>query len=98
LARPPLWRRPRRRWTRRTWNPAIPAASRCGSISTFPEGSRSTNVRPVFEPLDNAEFAWFSIDYRLAPEAHGMGGWRAPEMQHWKPEMIAWLQKTLPPR
>jgi alpha-L-fucosidase 2 len=26
---------------------------------------------------------------------HGMGGWRAPEMQHWKPEMIAWLQKTL---
>jgi alpha-L-fucosidase 2 len=26
---------------------------------------------------------------------HGMGGWRAPEMQHWKPEMIAWLNKTL---
>jgi len=26
---------------------------------------------------------------------HGMSGWRAPEMQHWKPEMIAWLQKTL---
>jgi acetyl esterase len=26
---------------------------------------------------------------------HGMGGWRAPEMQHWKPEMVAWLQKTL---
>ena len=26
---------------------------------------------------------------------HGMGGWRAPEMQHWKPEMIAWLKKTL---
>jgi acetyl esterase len=26
---------------------------------------------------------------------HGMGGWRAPEMQHWKPEMIAWLRKTL---
>ena len=26
---------------------------------------------------------------------HGMGGWRQPEMQHWKPEMIAWLQKTL---
>ena len=27
---------------------------------------------------------------------HGMAGWRAPEMQHWKPEMIAWLRKTLP--
>jgi acetyl esterase len=26
---------------------------------------------------------------------HGMGGWRAPEMQHWKPEMIAWLNRTL---
>ncbi len=26
---------------------------------------------------------------------HGMGGWRAPEMQHWKAEMIAWLKKTL---
>jgi hypothetical protein len=26
---------------------------------------------------------------------HGMAGWRAPDMQHWKPEMIAWLQKTL---
>ena len=26
---------------------------------------------------------------------HGMSGWRAPEMQHWKPEMIAWLNKTL---
>lgn len=26
---------------------------------------------------------------------HGMGGWRAPEMQHWKSEMVAWLRKTL---
>ncbi|HTP36624.1 MAG TPA: alpha/beta hydrolase [Candidatus Acidoferrales bacterium] len=26
---------------------------------------------------------------------HGMSGWRAPEMQHWKPEMISWLKKTL---
>jgi alpha-L-fucosidase 2 len=26
---------------------------------------------------------------------HGMSGWRAPDMQHWKPEMIAWLRKTL---
>ncbi|MBV9613428.1 MAG: alpha/beta hydrolase [Acidobacteriaceae bacterium] len=36
----------------------------------FDQGSKSTNVRPLFEPLANAGFAWFSIDYRLAPEAH----------------------------
>jgi acetyl esterase len=36
----------------------------------FDEGSRATNVAPLFEPLTNAGFAWFSIDYRLAPEAH----------------------------
>lgn len=36
----------------------------------FDEGSKSTNVRPLFEPLANAGFAWFSIDYRLAPAAH----------------------------
>ena len=34
----------------------------------FDEGSRSTNPRPLFEPLANAGFAWFSIDYRMAPE------------------------------
>ncbi len=35
----------------------------------FDEGSKSTNVRPLFDVLANAGFAWFSIDYRLAPEA-----------------------------
>jgi acetyl esterase len=35
----------------------------------FDQGSKSTNVRPLFEPLDQAGFAWFSIDYRLAPDA-----------------------------
>lgn len=34
----------------------------------FDEGSKSTNVRPLFEPLANAGFAWFSIDYRMAPD------------------------------
>jgi acetyl esterase len=34
----------------------------------FDEGSKSTNVRPLFEPLADAGIAWFSIDYRLAPE------------------------------
>lgn len=36
----------------------------------FDEGSKSTNVRPLFEPLTSAGYAWFSIDYRLAPAAH----------------------------
>ena len=35
----------------------------------FDEGSRATNVRPLFAPLADAGFAWFSIDYRLAPKA-----------------------------
>jgi hypothetical protein len=25
---------------------------------------------------------------------HGMG-WKEPSMQHWRPEMIAWLKKVL---
>jgi alpha-L-fucosidase 2 len=36
----------------------------------FDEGSKSTNVRPLFEPLTKAGYVWFSIDYRLAPKAH----------------------------
>jgi alpha-L-fucosidase 2 len=32
-------------------------------------GDRVTYVTPVFEPLASAGFAWFSIDYRLTPEA-----------------------------
>lgn len=36
----------------------------------FDEGSKSTNVRPLFDVLANAGYAWFSIDYRLAPLAH----------------------------
>ena len=34
----------------------------------FDAGSRSTNVKPLFEPLAEAGIAWFSIDYRMAPE------------------------------
>ena len=33
----------------------------------FDEGSKSTNVRPLFDVLTNAGIAWFSIDYRMAP-------------------------------
>lgn len=35
----------------------------------FDGGSKSTNVKPLFKPLSDSGFAWFSIDYRLAPEA-----------------------------
>jgi len=36
----------------------------------FDEGSKSTNPRPLMQPLTDAGIAWFSIDYRLAPAAH----------------------------
>jgi alpha-L-fucosidase 2 len=36
----------------------------------FDEGSKSTNPRPLMQPLADAGFVWFSIDYRLAPAAH----------------------------
>ncbi len=36
----------------------------------FDEGSKSTYVRPLFDVLDKAGYAWFSIDYRLAPQFH----------------------------
>jgi acetyl esterase len=33
---------------------------------------------------------------RIAGGKHGMGGWeKSADMQHWKPEMVAWLRKTL---
>ena len=34
----------------------------------FDEGSKSTNVAPLFPVLANAGYAWFSVDYRMAPE------------------------------
>ena len=36
----------------------------------FDGGHKDTNVKPLFDVLANAGFAWFSIDYRLAPAAH----------------------------
>lgn len=26
---------------------------------------------------------------------HGMSSWSTPAQQHWKPELVAWLRKTL---
>src|ERR1039458_7882089 len=36
----------------------------------FDEGSKSTNVKPLFDVLADAGIAWFSIDYRMAPQFH----------------------------
>jgi alpha-L-fucosidase 2 len=34
----------------------------------FDGGTRATNMAPTFQPLADAGFAWFSIDYRMGPE------------------------------
>ena len=33
-------------------------------------GDKVTSLSPLFEPLARAQFAWFSIDYRLSPYVH----------------------------
>jgi acetyl esterase len=52
----------------------------------FDEGSKSTNVRPLFDPLANAGFAWFSIDYRMAPE------FRFPQAREDMDAAIVWVK------
>jgi acetyl esterase len=52
----------------------------------FDAGSKNTNVRPLFDVLANAGFAWFSIDYRLAPAAH------FPEARADVASAIEWLK------
>ncbi|MEO7651485.1 MAG: alpha/beta hydrolase fold domain-containing protein, partial [Bryobacteraceae bacterium] len=34
----------------------------------FTRGAKETLVKPLFDPLSDADFAWFSINYRLAPQ------------------------------
>src|SRR6478672_9695970 len=34
----------------------------------FDGGNRATNMSPTFQPLSDANFVWFSVDYRMAPE------------------------------
>jgi acetyl esterase len=41
----------------------------------FDGGSKSTNVRPLFEPLTEARFAWFSIDYRSLRRSISVRRW-----------------------
>jgi acetyl esterase len=52
----------------------------------FDGGSKSTNVRPLFGVLANAGFAWFSIDYRMAPE------FRFPQANEDVESAIRWVK------
>ena len=52
----------------------------------FDQGSKSTNVRPLFDVLTNAGFAWFSIDYRMAPE------FRFPQSNEDVESAIRWVK------
>ena len=52
----------------------------------FDQGSRSTNVRPLFDILANAGYAWFSIDYRMAPQ------FRFPQASEDVATAIRWLR------
>ena len=52
----------------------------------FDEGSKSTNVRPLFDLLTDAGIAWFSIDYRMAPE------FRFPQANEDVMSAVKWLK------
>src|ERR1039457_531473 len=52
----------------------------------FDEGSKSTNVRPLFDVLAGAGYAWFSIDYRMAPE------FRQPQASEDVSSAIKWVK------
>jgi acetyl esterase len=52
----------------------------------FDEGRRDTYVKPLFEPLTEAGFAWFSIDYRLAP------GFKFPQANEDVNTAIKWVR------
>ena len=41
----------------------------------FDGGSRKTNMRPLFDLLANAGYAWFSVDYRMAPDFRSPQAW-----------------------
>ena len=52
----------------------------------FDGGGRATNMAPTFQPLADAGFAWFSIDYRMAPE------FRFPEAREDIDAAIKWVK------
>ena len=52
----------------------------------FDGGARATNMAPTFQPLADAGFAWFSIDYRMAPE------FRFPQAREDVDAAIKWVK------
>jgi len=52
----------------------------------FDGGNRASNMAPTFQPLADAGFAWFSIDYRMAPE------FRFPQAKEDIDTAIRWLK------
>jgi acetyl esterase len=52
----------------------------------FDGGNRATNMAPTFQPLADAGFAWFSIDYRMAPE------FRFPQAREDMDAAIKWVK------
>jgi len=52
----------------------------------FDGGNRATNMSPTFQPLADAGFAWFSIDYRMAPE------FRFPQAKEDMDTAIRWVK------
>lgn len=52
----------------------------------FDSGNRATNMAPTFQPLAGAGFAWFSIDYRMAPE------FRFPQAKEDMDAAIKWVK------
>ena len=54
----------------------------------FDAGSRATNMLPTFQPLADAGFVWFSIDYRMAPE------FRFPQAREDVDVAIKWVKSN----
>jgi len=52
----------------------------------FDGGNRATNMAPTFQPLSDANFVWFSVDYRMAPE------FRFPQAKEDIDTVIRWVK------
>jgi acetyl esterase len=55
---------------------------------SFVRGDKQTYVKPLFEPLTQAGFAWFTINYRLAPQH------RFPAAVDDVRSAVAWVRKN----
>jgi len=69
----------------------------------FTQGDKTSFIKPLFEPLSQAGFTWFTI-MQAAGNAceliaidgggHGMGGWERIDPSY-KDKLVAWLRTTL---